>query len=407
MKTTLPEIKLEEYTYDLPDERIAKYPLENRDASKLLYYHDGEIDNLQFPAIEKLIPADSALFFNNTKVIPARIFFRKDTGAKIEVFLLNPLKPSPVITQAMEAKGSATWAAMVGNAKKWKDDQVLEREMDINGTKVMLKARITSRAPFEVTFEWTPEEIAFVDIVEGAGTVPLPPYMNREAEEEDKPRYQTVFSKHEGAVAAPTSGLHFTDEILGKLDAKNIQRQELTLHVSAGTFQPVKEANAVNHPMHEEQIIISRENVQTILNNIGKVFCVGTTSMRTLESLYWYGVKLMEDPSAAFFVEKLRPYQYEMQEMPTVEDSMKAVMAKMDRDQTDVLQGSTEIFIFPGYPFQIIEGIITNFHQPGSTLIMLVAAFVGEDWKKIYANALEKDYRFLSYGDASFLRRKR
>ncbi|BDC99081.1 S-adenosylmethionine:tRNA ribosyltransferase-isomerase [Persicobacter psychrovividus] len=403
----LPEIKLAEYTYELNDERIAKYPLAERDASKLLYYQQGKIENLQFPDIEQVIPADSVLFFNNTKVIPARIFFRKDTGAKIEVFLLNPITPSPVISQAMDAKGETVWAAMVGNAKKLKDGQVLNREMTVEGQEVHLKAEIISRSPFQVKFEWTPSDIPFVAIVEEAGTVPLPPYMNREAEDEDKPRYQTVFSKNEGAVAAPTSGLHFTDKILERLDAKNIDRQELTLHVSAGTFQPVKEENAVNHPMHEEQIIIHRHNVEAIIERQGNIYCVGTTSMRTLESLYWFGVKLIEDPQADFFVEKLRPYQYSVEELPSVKAAMTAVLQRMDADKTDHLQGSTEIFIFPSYPFQIIDGIITNFHQPGSTLIMLVAAFIGEDWKKVYQNALDKDYRFLSYGDASFLLRKK
>ena len=399
----IPEINLKDYTYELPDERIAKHPLEQRDASQLLFYSHGSIGHHTFKQLPDFVPADTLLFYNDTKVIPARLFFFKDTGAKIEIFLLKPEKPSPVISQAMDVKDGCSWSCMVGNFKKWKEGQALNRSLEINGKKIELCAHIETRDPALIRFTWDNPDVRFVDIVEAAGTVPLPPYMNRQATEEDKPRYQTVYSKNEGAVAAPTSGLHFTEDVLGRLKDKGVETSQLTLHVSAGTFQPIKEENAVNHPMHSEQIIVTRRNVENLLRTDKKIFCVGTTSLRTLESLFWFGVKLLENPDAPFFIEKLRPYQYKANQLPSRTESMQAVLDYMDRKGTDEIQGSTEIFIFPGYPFPMVEGLITNFHQPGSTLILLVAAFIGEDWKKVYSEAMNNGYRFLSYGDSSLL----
>ncbi|BDD09146.1 S-adenosylmethionine:tRNA ribosyltransferase-isomerase [Fulvitalea axinellae] len=401
----IPKISLDDYLYDLPDERIAKHPLSERDASKLLHYSKGQITHNTFSALPGLIPANATLFFNDTKVIPARLFFSKDTGAKIEIFLLQPEKPSTVIAESMLASGSCAWSCMVGNFKKWKDDQILTRILTIGDQEIKLTAKIEDRKNTLIRFDWDNTSVKFVEIVEAAGTVPLPPYMNRQATEEDKPRYQTVYSKNEGAVAAPTSGLHFTEDVLEAIKDKGVITDHLTLHVSAGTFRPIKEENVLDHPMHSEQVIVSKQNVKNLANPDRRIFCVGTTSMRTIESLYWYGVKLISDPNAEFRIEKLYPYQFEKEDLPSRTESMTAVLDKMERDGVEKIHGSTEIFIFPGYSFPMIEGMVTNFHQPGSTLILLVAAFIGEDWRKIYKEAMDNGYRFLSYGDSSFLER--
>lgn len=402
------QISLEAYDYLLPDERIARFPLEKRDHARLLHYRQGDIQNRVFYELPDLLPSGSQLFFNNTKVIPARLFFQKESteqgpGANIEIFLLNPVAPSTIIGEAMLTREQCSWHCMIGNQKKWKAGQVLQRKLQVGASELVLKAEITDREEKTVSFSWEAPEVSFVDIVEAAGQVPLPPYLKREATEEDRPRYQTVYSEKEGAVAAPTAGLHFTPEVLQQLEDKGFRQHYLTLHVSAGTFQPIKEQDIRQHPMHSEQVLLSRENVESLLNVEGPVIAVGTTSLRTLESLYWYGVMLHQDPEATFRVPKLMADETPDEETLPLSEAMEEVLDYMDRKQLDQLMGETEIFIFPGYKFRVIEGLITNFHMPKSTLILLIAAMVGADWRKIYEYALAHDYRFLSYGDSSLL----
>ena len=393
------DLKLSDYTYNLPEERIAKYPLAERDQSKLLYYDKGQIHHRHFTDITDLIAEGSTLCFNNTRVIPARMIFLKETGALIEIFLLKPLLPSAVMSQVMEAREAVVWECMVGNLKRWKNGVPLVTQLS-NG--VLLTADlIATGEKKQVRFHWNNPEFSFAEIVELVGNVPLPPYLNRKAEPEDKPRYQTVYSKKEGAVAAPTAGLHFTPRILEALAKKQVKESFLTLHVSAGTFQPIKTEKVSDNPMHSEQMVVRRENILDIVNTEGQVFAVGTTSMRTLESLYWFGVQLMKGQTE-FKVEKLAPYQ-DHGHLPTCKEVFQAIADWMDESDLEEITGSTEIFIMPGYPFQVCDGLITNFHQPGSTLMLLVGAFVGDDWKHIYNEALENDYRFLSYGDSSLL----
>ncbi|MEQ9376103.1 MAG: S-adenosylmethionine:tRNA ribosyltransferase-isomerase [Imperialibacter sp.] len=394
-----PQINVSEYTYDLPDERIAKFPLEDRSASKLLFYNKGSIEHLRFKSIPSLLPENTSLYFNNTKVIPARLAFQKPTGAVIEIFLLQPTLPSPVISVAMEAKSPVVWKCMIGNAKRWKEG-VLERNIELEGATV--KVEVKRLGTDEVQLSWDKSAARFVDVVDAIGKTPLPPYLHREAIENDKKTYQTVYGEKDGAVAAPTAGLHFTDEVIQQLRGKGIITNFLTLHVSAGTFQPIKTTTAEEHVMHSEQVIIRRENLEQLLVPERFNVAVGTTSMRTLESTYWYGVMLDRNPDADFLIPKLLPYDQQASLLSSKESIMN-ILNRMDALGVDELTGSTEIFIFPGYKFKLVNGLITNFHQPNSTLILLVAAFVGHDWRKIYNEALGNGYRFLSYGDSSLL----
>ncbi len=394
-----PQINVSEYTYELPDERIAKFPLEDRSASQLLFYNHGKIEHLRFRRIADLLPTNTSLYFNNTKVIPARLAFQKATGALIEIFLLQPIEPSPIISLAMEAHSPVTWKCMIGNSKRWKNGQ-LERQIKCQGTDVVVQVeRVDSDL---IAISWNNNSIRFVDLVEQMGKTPLPPYLQREPVENDKSTYQTVYSEKDGAVAAPTAGLHFTDEIIANIKNKGIPTNFLTLHVSAGTFQPIKTETAEEHNMHSEQIIIRKENLKQLMETGRFTIAVGTTSMRTLESTYWFGVKLLKDPEAAFHVPKLYPYE-QTGAIPSVVESCQAVLKRMDTLGVNELTGTTEIFIFPGYQFKVVEGLITNFHQPNSTLMLLVAAFIGEDWRNVYREALNNSYRFLSYGDSSLL----
>lgn len=399
----LPPINFEDYLYDLPEERIASYPLKDRDQSKLLLYRQGQIHHQHFYEIDQILPENALLFFNDTKVIPARLHFQKTTGATVEIFLLQPEAPSSVINQAMQQTGRCEWSCMIGNLKRWKEGTLLKKQLQINGKEILVEAKLTNRDEKRVQFSWADSTVRFVDIVEAAGEVPLPPYIKRNAEKGDKSSYQTIYSRMEGAVAAPTAGLHFSEAILERLRAKGVAMDFLTLHVSAGTFQPIKEKNVVEHPMHSEQVQITRQNLENLIKTGKKVIPVGTTSMRTLESLYWFGVKLLSEEDQDFKISKLYPYQFSGKKLPTKQEAVKFVLDYMDSRQTDTLLGDSEIFIFPGYKFKICEGLITNFHMPGSTLILLVASFIGKDWKKVYQEALENDYRFLSYGDSSLL----
>ncbi len=394
------KVDLKQYTYELPDNKIAKHPLKDRDASKLLCYKEGNISHHHFTDIKDLLPSDSYMFFNNTKVIPARILFHKSTGAQIEVFLLEPMEPSHIMSENMATTKKVVWSCLVGNAKKWKEDQVLEKEIESDRGKFTLRASWSDKQNQIIELHWGTDH-SFSEVVDLAGKVPLPPYISREVTEEDKPRYQTVYSKIDGAVAAPTAGLHFTEKVLDQLKEKSIIKDELTLHVSAGTFQPLKAETVEEHPMHSEQIIVTLENVENIIKS-NKIIAVGTTSMRTLESLYWFGAMLKNNPEADFNIEKLYPYQNHFS-LPTLNESMTFVKDYMERKNLGSIIGETEIFIFPGYKFRVCDSLVTNFHLPGSTLILLVAAFIGEDWRKVYNQALENNYRFLSYGDSSVL----
>ncbi len=387
-------INLSEYTYDLPENRIAKKPLTNRSDSKLLYYKAGEIQHAQFRHIDEFIPQNAHLVFNDTKVIPARLHFTKDTGALIEIFLLEPVAPVNEVASAMLVKNKCQWRCMIGNLKKWKD-QTLRKELSKDTT---LQASLVDRENQIVELSWNPDN-EFVHIVESAGKIPLPPYINREVTFEDSERYQTVYSKFDGAVAAPTAGLHFDNSIITNLKNKGASIDYVTLHVSAGTFQPVKVENAVEHDMHSEQMVIRKDVIRNLVDNDFTI-AVGTTSMRTLESLYWYGVKLLNG-NESFVIEKLYPYN--QKNSISRKESLSAVLDHMERNDMKTITGFTEIFIFPGYKFKICKGLITNYHLPGSTLILLVAAFIGDNWKKVYNEALANDYRFLSYGDSSLL----
>jgi S-adenosylmethionine:tRNA ribosyltransferase-isomerase len=396
-------VRLEEYRYPLPEERIARYPLAERDTSKLLHYAAGTIHHRQFSDLPGLLPQQGLLVFNNTRVIPARLHFRKDTGALIELFLLHPLSPSPDLQLAMGARGSCSWECMVGNRKRWKK-ATLRRELAVGPHAVVLEASPSEEDANTVHFRWSPAEVSFAELIEAAGEIPLPPYLNRKAEQEDKDRYQTVYSSQKGAVAAPTAGLHFSPAVLEQLRQRGIATEELTLHVGAGTFQPIKDENLALHPMHREQIIVTAATIARLLQHPGPVVAVGTTSMRSLESLYWYGVLLLlENPDASFFIPKDTPYRYAEAELPSLQESLGAVLEKLQGQARQEVRGETEIFIVPGYRFRVCQGLVTNFHQPESTLMLLVAAFVGPDWKKIYQEALNTGYRFLSYGDSSLL----
>ncbi len=389
------ELNINDFTYELPADRIALYPLEKRDQSKLLVYQQGKILHERFRSLVDFLPDNSLLFFNDTKVIPARLHFTKDTGAVIEIFLLHPVTPSSLVAEAMQAHTQSSWKCTIGNLKRWKDD-VLVKEL---GTST-LEARLLNREDGIVEFRWT-ENISFAEIITRSGETPLPPYLKRKPEGTDRDRYQTVYAHYEGAVAAPTAGLHFTEDVLQALKAKGIATDYVTLHVSAGTFQPVKVQNAAEHTMHNEQVLVSRNNINNLLQGKFNI-PVGTTSMRTLESLYWFGVKLQNDPNAIFTIQQHDPYQ-SYTSLPSAQQALESIAAYMDRNQLDILTGETSIYIMPGYTFRICKGLVTNFHQPGSTLILLVAAFVGDNWKTIYQQALTNDYRFLSYGDSSLL----
>lgn len=389
-------ISIREYTYALPEGRIAFQPLAQRDESKLLVYNDGQITHHVFKNVADLLPGKSLLIFNDTKVIPARLHFQKESGAEIEIFLLNPAGPERLLAIAMLAKNRCRWQCTIGNLKRWKESQALSKKIG----NVTLTASLIERSEGIVEFSW-PGDRTFSEVISEAGVTPLPPYIKRAAAKEDLNRYQTIYSHHEGAVAAPTAGLHFTERVFESLQKKSIEHDFLTLHVSAGTFQPVKADNVLEHSMHFEQVTIRKQLIDHLLDSSKTPIAVGTTSMRTLESLYWYGVKLMSDPETDFNITQHDPY--ELPDSITKDQAMNAVLTYMESKRIENLTGTTSIFIYPGYRFRICKGLITNFHQPGSTLMLLVAAFIGKDWKEVYNQALAQEYRFLSYGDSSLL----
>lgn len=405
MIKTVEEIRIEEYRYELPDDRIAKYPIENRDQSKLLSYRNGEISETVFSNLPKLLPSNSLMVFNNTRVIQARLHFYKETGARIEIFCLEPLSPNDYIL-SFQSNKACNWLCMIGNLKKWKEGP-LALTLTLNGETIVVCAEKTATMgnAHEVRFSWDNEQVTFADILNGAGELPIPPYLNRATDEKDKETYQTVYSKIEGSVAAPTAGLHFTEKVFNELTQIGVKCQELTLHVGAGTFQPVKSETIKEHEMHTEFISVTKDLVSHLIDN-ELIIAVGTTSVRTLESLYFIGCTLQEHPNAhaeQLKVSQWQPYQREY--TLTAKESLSEILAYFDRNHCDRLVTSTQIMIAPGYSFHLVKGIVTNFHQPSSTLLLLVSAFVDGDWKRIYNYALENDFRFLSYGDSSLLLR--
>ena len=424
------EILIEEYNYPLPDERIAKYPLAERDQSKLLVYRDGKVSEDCFCHVGEYLPANSLLIYNNTRVIQARLEFHKQSedgvrGARIEIFCLEPLEPHDY-QLSLGATEGCTWKCMIGNAKKWKTGALSLPVQLPSGDEITLFAEKGEQTgnTFAIHFSWNLSakrsdseavqqcnglNLSFAEILDAVGELPIPPYLNRKTEESDKTTYQTVYSRIKGSVAAPTAGLHFTDNILNGLRQKGIQTAELTLHVGAGTFQPVKVADANQHTMHTEIISVPRDTIETIIANLGHIVAVGTTSMRTLESLYFLGEKLyagcqmLDIGDTTLFVAQFAPYERE--HTLSTREALQAIVAYLDTTGQDVLHAETQIMIKPGYIFRVVDQLITNFHQPKSTLLLLVSAFVGGDWHTIYDYALSHNFRFLSYGDSSILTR--
>ena len=397
-------IKISDYNYPLPDERIAKFPLPVRDQSKLLVYRHGEVSETRFTSLPDYLEAGELMIFNNTKVIQARLHFRKETGALIEIFCLEPIQPNDYVLNFQQTSHAA-WLCMIGNLKKWKEGS-LHKEMNVKGHAITLTAtrgecRGTSHW---VDFTWDNPEITFADILEVFGELPIPPYLNRETQESDKETYQTVYSKIKGSVAAPTAGLHFTERVLQALRDKGVDLEEVTLHVGAGTFKPVKSEEIEGHEMHTEYISVNRQTIEKLIAHGGKAIAVGTTSVRTLESLYYIGVTIASHPYAGQEELHVRQWQpYETHPTMTTVESLQQILDYMKRHELEAFHTSTQIIIAPGYTYHIVQKMVTNFHQPQSTLLLLVSAFVKGDWRTIYDYALAHDFRFLSYGDSSLL----
>lgn len=394
-------IQIKDYNYPLPDERIAKYPLPERDKSQLLVSRPEGITDAHFYDLPDFIDSGELIVMNNTKVIQARMHFRKETGALIEVFLLEPAQPTDYELM-FQQRGSCAWLCMIGNLKKWKEGS-LHRTFTVEGSDLTLsvtRKQVVGTSHW-VDFSWDRPDVSFAEIVDAVGELPIPPYLNRDTEESDKQTYQTVYSKIKGSVAAPTAGLHFTPAVLEALDRKGIEREELTLHVGAGTFKPVKSEFIEGHSMHTEYISVSRRTIERLLAHDGKAIAVGTTSVRTLESLYWLGAQCLEGKNGEMHVTQWQPY--DSPSSATSIEALTALLHYMDQQGIDVLHGSTQIIIAPGYTYRIVKALVTNFHQPQSTLLLLVSALVGDRWHDIYKHAMDNAYRFLSYGDSSLL----
>ena len=409
-------IHISDYNYDLPDSRIAKFPVSPRDTSKLLIYRHGEISDDIFYNLPKYLPQKSLMVFNNTKVIQARMHFRKETGALIEVFLMEPAAPTDYELM-FQTRGECSWLCMVGNLKKWKEGSLV-RTFDVAGSAINFKATMrrdiidakSGGTNYWVDFAWDNPQVSFAEILDAVGELPIPPYLNRETQDSDKTTYQTVYSKIKGSVAAPTAGLHFTDAVLKDLDAHGIDREEVTLHVGAGTFKPVKSLEIEGHQMHTEYIVVHRRSLEKLIKHDCQVIAVGTTSVRTVESLYYMGVHLIKHPEASeedLHVKQWDPYELSadgnLVDGITPMQAIQAIIDYLDRNGLEALHSSTQIIIAPGYTYKIVKMLVTNFHQPQSTLLLLVSAFLHGDWKKVYDYALSHDFRFLSYGDSSLL----
>lgn len=403
-------IQIKDFNYNLPDERIAKFPLAKRDNSKLLLYRHGEVTEDVFHNIAQYLPKGALMVFNNTKVIQARLHFRKETGALIEVFLLEPYMPADY-EQMFQITGHCSWLCMIGNLKKWKEG-TLKRTFDVKGKEVTLVAERKEdvHKSYRVDFSWDASDVSWAELLDAVGELPIPPYLNRETQESDKTTYQTVYSKIKGSVAAPTAGLHFTPEVLADIDRHGIDREELTLHVGAGTFKPVKSEEIQDHEMHTEYICVHRQTLEKLIRHEAKAIAVGTTSVRTLESLYYIGVKLQYNPNATedeLHVNQWEPYD-DNRNGKIVDgispcQAIQNILTYLETNHLEALHTSTQIIIAPGFEYKIVKMLVTNFHQPQSTLLLLVSAFVNGDWRKIYDYALSHDFRFLSYGDSSLL----
>ena len=405
------ELKIIDFTYDLPQNKIAAYPLAERDQSKLLIYKNGKIGVDTYKNIDDQLTSETLLIFNNTKVVEARILFTKETGSTIEIFCLEPDDRYKDVTNAMLQHSKVFWKCLVGGAKKWKSEK-LSKPIEINQESIVLDASIVEKKNdyFIIEFNWSNQSISFAELLHHAGIIPLPPYLNRSIEEADKTTYQTIYAKHDGSVAAPTAGLHFTDTIFEKFASKNIHNSYVTLHVGAGTFKPVKASKMNEHEMHAEYIDVTIETIQDLMNYSPKtIVAVGTTSLRTIESLYWMGVKLMHlknQGEEKISIESISIQQWDAYELPQTIDTaitLKALIVWMNENEMFRIVTKTQIIIAPSYVLRVAKGLITNFHQPQSTLLLLVAAIVGNDWKKIYDFALNNEFRFLSYGDGSLL----
>lgn len=402
------DIQINDYNYPLSDERIAKYPLKERDHSKLLIYKQGKVSEDVFFHVADYLPKGSLMVMNNTKVIQARLHFRKATGALIEIFLLEPALPADY-EQMFQSRGRCEWFCLVGNLKKWKEGQ-LSRGFTIDDHEVTVTAERVGEAATSqrIAFTWDDNQLSMAELIDSIGELPIPPYLNRKTEECDKTTYQTVYSKIKGSVAAPTAGLHFTADVLATLDNKGIEREEVTLHVGAGTFKPVKSLHIGEHDMHTETFCVKKQTIERLIAHQGHAVAVGTTSVRTLESLYYIGYKMLLQPDAEeqhWHVEQWEPYQMQVapDDAPTTMEALQAIANYMQRNALTTLHGSTQIIIAPGYNYHIVKMLITNFHQPQSTLLLLVSAFVHGDWRNIYDYALQHEFRFLSYGDSSLL----
>jgi S-adenosylmethionine:tRNA ribosyltransferase-isomerase len=414
--TDLKAIKSTDYTYELPQNRIALYPLQKRDESKLLVYKNGNISSDIFKNITRYIPENSIIILNNTKVVNARIYFKKNTGARIEIFCLEPEKGLSHLEAAYTEKGSSVWKCLIGKAGKWKSGQSLQTSLLKNG-EYTLEAKITGKGKdfFLIEFKWKPQELSFLEILHLFGITPLPPYIKREAERSDESTYQTIYAEHDGSVAAPTSGFHFTDETLNSLKNKKIETKFLTLHIGAGTFKPVTSDTIGEHNMHPEKIIINKNLIECLYLNLKTsntenyktVIMGGTTSTRALESFYWFALSLMNDFKEellinGFNVSQWLPYENKYEKLKECEP-FEFILDKMTKYNLDEIFGETSLIIVPGYKFKVTDALITNFHLPGSTLLLLVAALTGNNWREIYNYALENEFRFLSYGDSSIL----
>lgn len=398
----IPDIRIQDYNYPLLDERIAKYPLPERDASKLLWYRDGKVEEYVFRDLPELVPSSSTMVFNDTKVVPARMHFQRPTGAHIEIFCLQPVEPAEYAT-VFSVTDRCLWRCVIGNSKRWKDDvlHLYGHDIDPDVAALNLRARLVSREGETGVVEFTWDGgVPFSSVLETCGTVPIPPYLNRETEEVDLERYQTLYAKFRGSVAAPTAGLHFTESVLERLRAKGVDTETICLHVGAGTFLPVKSEKVADHPMHSEPFVVRKDFLRSISAGDRNVVAVGTTSVRTLESLYYIGVSCIETGKPAP-VEQWCPYT---RDYPySLKESLDAIVAYLDANGLDELKADTRIIIVPGFRFRIVDMLVTNFHQPESTLILLISAFVGGDWRTIYDYALSHGFRFLSYGDSSLL----
>lgn len=393
-------IKISDFTYDLPESKIAKYPLPERDKSKLLVWQNGQITESVFKNCTEFIPENTQLIFNNTRVIHARLFFWKETGSKIEIFCLEPVEPRDYQI-AFQEKQQVVWKCLVGNSKKWKSG-ILSQEIEIEKERITLLAERVSQfeSTFYIKFSWD-KPFTFAEIIENSGILPIPPYLNRETEDSDEETYQTVYAKIDGSVAAPTAGLHFTDSVLKELKLKNISEKEITLHVGAGTFQPVKSETIDGHTMHREVVVIPKNIIEGFVKNPVKIIAVGTTSVRSLESLYWLGLQLENNTFNPKNPEVLQWEPYENEANINTKKAFQNIVNFLNKTRQDIIQFSTQIIILPGYDFKVISGMFTNFHQPQSTLLLLIASFLGKDWKNVYDYALANNFRFLSYGDSN------